>query len=108
MKDREPLSKINIKKKVKAQIELGNLAMGSVIWESCLDLTKYNEVLYATAMVMAELCSSSMKTKKKTPSPKAKETHVKEENRKRNRAYARRLIDCDWITKGNKCDGKSM
>ena len=31
MKDREPLSKINIKKKVKAQIELGNLAMGSVI-----------------------------------------------------------------------------
>ena len=65
MKDREPLNKININKKAKTQIELANLAMGSIIWEISPDLTKYNEVLHATAKVMIELCSDSMKTKKK-------------------------------------------
>ena len=49
MKDREPLNKISMNKKAKAQIELGNLAKGSIIPKICPDLTKYNEVLYATA-----------------------------------------------------------
>ena len=35
MKDREPLNKININKTKKAQTELGNLAMGSIIRENC-------------------------------------------------------------------------
>ena len=49
MKDREPLNKINMSKKAKARIELGNLAKRSIIPKICPDLTKYNEVLYATA-----------------------------------------------------------
>ena len=65
MKEKEPLNKININKKAKAQIELGNLAMESIIRDICPDLTKYSEVLYATAKITTELCSDSMKTKKK-------------------------------------------
>ena len=65
MKDREPLNKMNIDKKAKALAKLGNLAMGSITQDVCPDLTKYNEVLYATAKVMTELCSGSTKTKKK-------------------------------------------
>ena len=38
--------------------------MRLIIREICPDLTKYKEVLYATAKVMTELCSDSMKTKK--------------------------------------------
>ena len=49
MKDREPLNKINMNKKAKAWIELGNLAKRSITQKICPDLTKYNEVLYATA-----------------------------------------------------------
>ena len=55
MKDKEPLNKININKKAKAQIELGNLAMRLIILAICPDLTK----------IMTELCSDSMKAKKK-------------------------------------------
>ena len=62
MKDSEPLNITKINKKAKVQIALGNLAMGSIIREIC---PEYNEVQYATAKVMTELCSDSMKTKKK-------------------------------------------
>ena len=67
MKDQEPLNKININKRAKAQRELGNLAVGSIIQEICPNITKYNEVPYATAKVMTESCSDSMKTKNKNP-----------------------------------------
>ena len=39
--------------------------MGLIIREICPDLTKYHVVLCATAKVMTELCSDSIKTKKK-------------------------------------------
>ena len=39
--------------------------MESIIRQICSDLTKYNEVIYTNAKVMTELCSDSMKTKKK-------------------------------------------
>ena len=48
------------------------MAVGSIIQEICPNLTKYNEVLYATAKVVTELCSDSMKTKKKNPNRQKK------------------------------------
>ena len=72
MKDREPLNKITLHEKAKVQIELGNLAVGPIIQEICPDLTQCNEVLYATAKVMTDLCSNSMKSKKKKPHQRKK------------------------------------
>ena len=66
MKDREPLNRININKKAKAQIELGNLTIGSIV-EKFPDLKKYDKVLHAAAKLMTESCSDSMKTTKKNP-----------------------------------------
>ena len=78
MKDMELLNKRNVNKKAKAQIKLGNLAMGSTIPEISPDLTKYIEVLYATAKVMTKLCCDNMKTTKKKKPHKRKKPMWKE------------------------------
>ena len=60
MKCREPLNKVNINKKAKAQIELENLAMESIIQVISPELATYNEGLYATAKFMTKLSSDKL------------------------------------------------
>ena len=106
IKIREPLNKININKRAKAQTELGNLAIGSsIIGEISIDLTKCNEVLYATAKIMAELCSDSMKTKKKKKPHRRKKPMWKEKI-EREIEYMRELSTLIELQRGINVKGR--
>ena len=61
LKDREPLNKININKKAKAQIELENLAMESIIRVISPELATYNEALHATAKFMTKFSADKLR-----------------------------------------------
>ena len=65
MKNRKIVKKINVTRKLKYKIKLGNAALEMIILETDPDLT-INEILYATIRVMTELCSNSNSKRKMT------------------------------------------
>ena len=65
MKERESLCKITLNKKAKKKIEQGNQALEAILQEIEPDLTRYNEIVYATAKVLSDICSDRSKNKRK-------------------------------------------
>ena len=96
-KDRKTLTKINVTKKLKKKIELGDAALEMTILETDPDLTKYNKIIHATAKVMADMLQREFK--KRTHNKQAKETNVEREDRKRDRisqGQSSILIECQY------------
>ena len=71
LKGREPLRKIQNNKKNTRLTNLGNYSCGSIMNKVTVGMNEYNELVYATAKVVTEVCSPKEKRKlnaKKKPS----------------------------------------
>ena len=73
IKEREPLRKIQNNKNNKRMTNLGNYAFESIVREMTVGMNEYEELVYATAKVVTELCSLKRKVNaRKKPSWKQK------------------------------------
>ena len=63
IKEREPLRKIQNNKKNKRMTSLGNYAFESIVREMTVGMNECNELVYATAKVVTELCFPKKKRK---------------------------------------------
>ena len=86
--NREPLQKIQKNREHQLKICTGNNALKEILKMSESNLMQLSNVIYATAKVLTEECTSNKKRK----GNKRKKANMERENRKRDKTYARKII----------------
>ena len=89
--NRQPLHKIQNNRENQLKICTGNNALREILKMSEPNLIQLSNIIYATANVLTEECTSTKKRK----GNRRKKAFMERENRKRDRTYARRIIYCN-------------